>query len=97
MRNMGLIRGADLTNAVCFNASTVMNPEGLRFGDEPCRHKVLDLIGDLALCGFDLAGHVVAYRSGHALNVELARTLAAAAGSRKSVSPHVVKSVRQAA
>ena len=41
------------------------------------RHKVLDMIGDLALCGFDLAGHVVAYRSGHALNVELARRLVA--------------------
>ena len=39
------------------------------------------MIGDLALCGFDLAGHVVAYRSGHALNVELARRLAAAAES----------------
>jgi len=47
----------------------------LRFADEPARHKVLDIIGDLALCGFDLAGHVVAYRSGHALNVELARVL----------------------
>jgi UDP-3-O-acyl N-acetylglucosamine deacetylase len=52
-----------------------------RFADEPARHKILDLIGDLALCGFDLAGHVVAYRSGHAMNVELARTLADAAGS----------------
>jgi len=51
----------------------------LRFADEPARHKILDLLGDLALCGFDLAGHVVAYRSGHALNVELARTLAARA------------------
>lgn len=48
----------------------------LRFGDEPARHKLLDLVGDLALCGFDLAGHVVAYRSGHCLNVELAKTLA---------------------
>ena len=48
-----------------------------RFADEPARHKVLDLIGDLALCGFDLAGHVVAYRSGHALNVQLARALSA--------------------
>lgn len=52
-----------------------------RFADEPARHKVLDLVGDLALCGFDLAGHVVAYRSGHALNVELARRLAAGAAS----------------
>lgn len=51
----------------------------LRFADEPARHKILDLIGDLALCGFDLVGHVVAYRSGHALNVELARRLASLA------------------
>lgn len=50
-----------------------------RFADEPARHKVLDMVGDLALCGFDLAGHVVAYRSGHALNVELARRVTAAA------------------
>jgi UDP-3-O-[3-hydroxymyristoyl] N-acetylglucosamine deacetylase len=58
----------------------VFGPKGLidnrlRFPDEPARHKILDLVGDLALCGFDLIGHVVAYRSGHPLNVELARTL----------------------
>jgi UDP-3-O-acyl N-acetylglucosamine deacetylase len=47
----------------------------LRFPDEPARHKILDLVGDLALCGYDLVGHVVAYRSGHPLNVSLARTL----------------------
>jgi UDP-3-O-acyl N-acetylglucosamine deacetylase len=51
----------------------------LRYADEPARHKVLDLLGDLSLCGFDLVGHVVAYRSGHALNVELANALVAAA------------------
>jgi UDP-3-O-acyl N-acetylglucosamine deacetylase len=48
----------------------------LRFADEPARHKILDLLGDLALTGADLAGHVVAYRSGHSLNVELAKQLA---------------------
>lgn len=58
----------------------VFSPKGLidnrlRFSDEPARHKILDLVGDLALCGFDLVGHVVAYRSGHPLNVELARAL----------------------
>src|SRR4051812_2933018 len=58
----------------------VFGPKGLidnrlRFPDEPARHKILDLVGDLALCGFDLVGHVVAYRSGHPLNVELARAL----------------------
>lgn len=50
----------------------------LRHPDEPARHKILDVIGDLALCGVDLAGHVVAYRSGHPLNVELARQISQA-------------------
>jgi UDP-3-O-acyl N-acetylglucosamine deacetylase len=47
----------------------------LRFADEPARHKVLDILGDLALLGQDLHGHVVAYRSGHPLNVDLVRAL----------------------
>jgi UDP-3-O-acyl N-acetylglucosamine deacetylase len=48
----------------------------LRFRDECVRHKALDLIGDLALAGCDLAGHVVAHKSGHRLNAELVRALA---------------------
>jgi len=71
MRNMGLIRGASLENAVCFDAGGVMNPEGLRFPDECCRHKALDLIGDLALIGKPLLGHVVAERAGHAMHAAL--------------------------
>ncbi|MGH9628086.1 MAG: UDP-3-O-acyl-N-acetylglucosamine deacetylase [Bryobacteraceae bacterium] len=71
MRNMGLIRGATLQNAVCFDRSRTMNPEGLRFPDECCRHKVLDLIGDLALIGRPLLGHVIAERAGHAMHVAL--------------------------
>jgi UDP-3-O-acyl N-acetylglucosamine deacetylase len=47
----------------------------LRFANEPARHKVLDLVGDLALLGVDLAGHLVAYRSGHPMNIELARAI----------------------
>jgi UDP-3-O-acyl N-acetylglucosamine deacetylase len=47
----------------------------LRYADEPSRHKILDLVGDLALFGHDLRGHVVAYRSGHPLNIQLARLL----------------------
>lgn len=59
----------------------VFGPAGLidneqRHANEPARHKVLDLIGDLHLCGVDLVGHVVAYRSGHSLNVALAKELA---------------------
>jgi UDP-3-O-acyl N-acetylglucosamine deacetylase len=47
----------------------------LRFANEPARHKLLDLVGDLSLVGADLCGHIIAYRSGHPLNVELARLL----------------------
>ena len=71
MRNMGLIRGATLDSAVCFGADGVRNPGGLRFSDEPCRHKALDLIGDLALIGRPLLGHVIAERAGHAMHVAL--------------------------
>ncbi len=71
MRDMGLIRGATLESAVCFTPDGVMNPGGLRFPDEPCRHKLLDLIGDLALIGKPLLGHVIAERAGHAMHVAL--------------------------
>jgi UDP-3-O-[3-hydroxymyristoyl] N-acetylglucosamine deacetylase len=71
MRNMGLIRGASLENAVCFNRTDVLNPGGLRFADECCRHKALDLIGDLALIGKPLLGHVIAERAGHAMHTAL--------------------------
>jgi UDP-3-O-[3-hydroxymyristoyl] N-acetylglucosamine deacetylase len=71
MRNMGLIRGASLENAVCFTREGVRNPEGLRAPDECCRHKALDLIGDLALVGRPLLGHVIAERAGHAMHAAL--------------------------
>jgi UDP-3-O-[3-hydroxymyristoyl] N-acetylglucosamine deacetylase len=71
MRDMGLIRGASLDNAVCFDAGGVQNAEGLRFADECCRHKALDLIGDLALIGKPLLGHVIAERAGHAMHAAL--------------------------
>jgi len=71
MRNMGLIRGASLDNAVCFTPNGVMNQGGLRAPDECCRHKALDLIGDLALLGRPLLGHVIAERAGHAMHAAL--------------------------
>jgi len=66
-----LIRGASLDNAVCFTNGGVMNREGLRAADECCRHKALDLIGDLALLGKPLLGHVIAERAGHAMHAAL--------------------------
>ena len=71
MRNMGLIRGASLENAVCFTSQGPLNPGGLRAPDECCRHKALDLIGDLALLGRPLLGHVIAERAGHAMHAAL--------------------------
>ncbi|MGI8989633.1 MAG: UDP-3-O-acyl-N-acetylglucosamine deacetylase [Bryobacteraceae bacterium] len=71
MRDMGLIRGASLENAVCFDHRTILNEGGLRFPDECCRHKALDLIGDLALIGKPLLGHVIAERAGHAMHAAL--------------------------
>jgi UDP-3-O-[3-hydroxymyristoyl] N-acetylglucosamine deacetylase len=71
MKNMGLIRGASLDNAICFQREGVLNPGGLRFPDECCRHKALDLIGDLALIGRPLLGHVIAERAGHAMHAAL--------------------------
>ncbi len=75
MRDMGLIRGASLDNAICFTRTGVANEGGLRFPDECCRHKALDLIGDLALIGRPLLGRVVAEKAGHAMHVALVNKL----------------------
>jgi len=71
LREMGLIRGGSLDCALVLQANGVMNPNGLRYPDEFCRHKALDLIGDLALVGRRVVGHIVAQRAGHALHTEL--------------------------
>jgi UDP-3-O-acyl N-acetylglucosamine deacetylase len=60
-----------------YGAQGVIDNE-LRFADEPARHKLLDMVGDLSLSGVELVGHLVGYRSGHPLNVELARQIARA-------------------
>jgi len=70
MRKQGLIRGASAENAIVLTRDGVMNPP-LRFKDEFVRHKVLDLIGDLALLGRQILGNVVADRAGHAMHTAL--------------------------
>jgi len=77
MRQVGLARGGSLENAVVIDDDGVMNPEGLRFVDEQVRHKALDLVGDLALVGRRLLGHITAYRSGHGLHTRLAQEILA--------------------
>jgi len=70
MRNMGLIRGASRDNCIVLTDNGVENPP-LRFQDEFVRHKILDLIGDLALIGRRILGKVVADRAGHAMHTAL--------------------------
>jgi len=70
MRQQGLIRGASMENAIVLDRTQVLNPP-LRFADEFVRHKVLDLIGDLALIGKQILGAVVADRAGHAMHTAL--------------------------
>ena len=71
LRAMGLIRGGSLDCAVVLTGEGLLNGAGLRYPDEFCRHKALDLIGDLALVGRPLVGRVVARRAGHALHTAL--------------------------
>jgi len=58
-----------------FNKGDILNNEGLYFDNEPVRHKVLDLIGDMALLGKPLKGHIIATKSGHSTNIELAKKI----------------------
>ena len=74
MRNMGLIRGASSENCIVLTRDGIENPP-LRFADEFVRHKVLDLIGDLALVGKQILGNVVADRAGHAMHTALVSRL----------------------
>ena len=74
MRSRGLGRRVSYQDVIVFNCQGPLHNR-LRYPDECVRHKVLDLVGDLALAGCDLAGEFVAYRSGHRLNAQLVRTL----------------------
>jgi UDP-3-O-[3-hydroxymyristoyl] N-acetylglucosamine deacetylase len=74
LRNMGLIRGASEQNAVVLTDTGVKNGP-LRFEDEFVRHKILDLIGDLALLGRRILGRVIANRAGHAMHTALVSRL----------------------
>ncbi|NOY28471.1 MAG: UDP-3-O-[3-hydroxymyristoyl] N-acetylglucosamine deacetylase [Oligoflexia bacterium] len=71
MRQLGLARGGGLHNAIIYDADGPLNPDGLRAEDELVRHKLLDMLGDLALVGYPVVGRLEAERPGHALTVGL--------------------------
>ncbi len=85
----GLAKGGSLKNAVVIGDGFVYNPEGMRSKDEPIRHKLLDLIGDLSLLGFRLKGKVFSYLGGHKLNYEFVKSLAESSLSTSLISSSV--------
>ncbi|MBW4516250.1 MAG: UDP-3-O-acyl-N-acetylglucosamine deacetylase [Timaviella obliquedivisa GSE-PSE-MK23-08B] len=74
LRSLGLIKGGSLENALVCGAEGWLNPP-LRFPDEPVRHKLLDLIGDLSLLGSFPCAHILAYKASHQLHTQLAQRL----------------------
>ncbi len=77
MRARGLGRGGSLDNVIVIDDYRVLNADGLRYGDEFAKHKILDAIGDLHIAGKPLLARYVAFKSGHALNNQLLRALLA--------------------
>ena len=75
LMDRGLIKGASLDNAVVIKDDVVLSKGGLFFPDEMVRHKILDVVGDLSLVGFDFYAHIIAIRAGHASNVALAKKI----------------------
>lgn len=86
LKRKGLVKGGSLDNAIVLDDYKVMNPEGLRFQDEFVRHKVLDTIGDVSLLGYDIAGKITTYKSGHHLHNLLCRKLLETKGAYEIVS-----------
>ncbi len=81
LRGQGLALGGDLGNALVMDESRLLNEDGLRYQDEFVRHKVLDSIGDMYLLGHPVLGYFRGFKSGHALNNRLLRTVLADASA----------------
>jgi len=75
LRKMGLARGGSLDNAIVIDGDTILNEGGLRYEDEFVRHKILDALGDLLLCGAQIIGQYEGIKAGHQMNNEILRKL----------------------
>ncbi len=81
LKKAGLAKGGSLANAIVVEDAKVVNPEGLRWRDEFVRHKLLDVVGDMALAGAPLVGRFIGNRTGHSLNNRLLHALFADAAN----------------
>lgn len=86
LKRKGLAKGGSLDNAVVLDDFKVMNQDGLRFNDEFIRHKILDTVGDISLLGYEIAGKITTYKSGHNLHNLLCRKLLETQGAYQIVS-----------
>lgn len=77
LQSIGLALGGSLDNAIVLDDYRILNEEGLRFKDELVKHKMLDAVGDLFMCGYNILGSFKAYKSGHGLNNKLLRAVLA--------------------
>lgn len=77
MNAQNLALGGSMENAVALDEYRVLNPEGLRYDDEFLKHKILDAVGDLYLCGHSIIGELHAYKTGHGLNNKLLNAMLA--------------------
>jgi UDP-3-O-[3-hydroxymyristoyl] N-acetylglucosamine deacetylase len=82
----GLALGGSLANSIVLDGATIMNEEGLRYGDEFVRHKLLDVVGDLALAGSPLFAQFRGFKTGHALNNRLLRELFSRKGAYEVIT-----------
>jgi UDP-3-O-[3-hydroxymyristoyl] N-acetylglucosamine deacetylase/3-hydroxyacyl-[acyl-carrier-protein] dehydratase len=88
IKQAGLIQGGSLENAIVIGEEGILNPDGLRYDDEICRHKILDVLGDFALLGRPLKAHVIAVRSGHVYNVRFVRKILEACRRQQQARVH---------
>lgn len=86
LKRKGLIKGGSLNNAIVLDDFHVVNPEGVRFKDEYVRHKILDTIGDISLLGYEVAGKITTFKSGHHIHNLLCRKLLETPSAYKIVS-----------
>lgn len=95
MKRFGLGRGGSLDNAVVVGPDGALNPGGLRFPDEFVRHKVLDCIGDMALLGLPILGHLISRRSGHAFNHRFLQAFVKQTAGWETLTLHDIRDRRE--
>jgi UDP-3-O-[3-hydroxymyristoyl] N-acetylglucosamine deacetylase len=85
LRQAGYALGSSLDNSITVHEDRILNPGGLRYDDEFVRHKLLDAVGDLALCGLPIYGRFRSYKGGHALNALVLQGLFASSANYEIV------------